>query len=236
VGPVRRSAGRGRHAAGVRAGRRRGARAHPAADRSALARSLPAARRLVSGYAGWRGSLGGEDAPQRLARSLKASGFRPMRTPQAWSPHSWAWCSPRLCVALRGGQRPAGRRRGLQAQGPVGEGLVAIDLPADVHAGTAKSALWCSPTPNTSRPKVSPVRRSRRCRSAAATARSGGRWRGRAAVTQRVRTPDQLLTLVPSARTSDRRSTALWPAPPRQPNRSRPRGRHLLRPARGSGG
>jgi hypothetical protein len=54
-------------------------------------------------------------------------------------------------LALKGGWRPAGRRRGLQAQGPVGEGLVAIDLPADVHAGTAKSALWCSPTPNTSK-------------------------------------------------------------------------------------
>jgi hypothetical protein len=197
--------------------------------------------------------------------------------------------TPACALALKGGQRPVGRRRGLQAQGPVGEGLVAIDLPAVVHAGTAKSALWCSPTPNTSRPTVSPVWRSRRCRSAAATARYGGRWRGRdrrlrracgcghalhrrrvpttadgahsgssirsqgfpsdalpaalrsaaagrGVINLSVRTPDQLLTLVPSARTSDRRSTALWPAPPRQPNRSRPRGRHLLRPARGSGG
>jgi hypothetical protein len=40
---------------------------------------------------------------------------------------------------------PPGRRRGLQAQGPLGEGLVAIDLPADVHAGTAKSTLWPAP-------------------------------------------------------------------------------------------
>jgi hypothetical protein len=157
-------------------------------------------------------------SPQQISARLEASGFRPMRTPQAWSPHSWAWCSPRLCVALRGGQRPAGRRRGLQAQGPVGEGLVAIDLPADVHAGTAKSALWCSPTPNTSRPKVSPVRRSRRCRSAAATARSGGRWRGRAAVTQRddaqlhARRPPQvwsmritILPTVPPAKVATRR-------------------------------
>jgi hypothetical protein len=37
----------------------------------------------VSGYAGCRGSLGGEDVLQRLARSLKVSGFRPTRTPQA---------------------------------------------------------------------------------------------------------------------------------------------------------
>jgi hypothetical protein len=57
-------------------------RALPAANCSAAGRPLPAARRLVSGYAGWLGSLGGEDAPQRLARSLKASGFRPTRTPQ----------------------------------------------------------------------------------------------------------------------------------------------------------
>lgn len=46
--------------------------------------------------------------------------------------------TPACALALKGGQRPAGRRRGLQAQGPVGEGLVAIDLPAVVHAGTAK--------------------------------------------------------------------------------------------------
>jgi hypothetical protein len=44
---------------------------------------FPAARRLVSGYAGWRSSLGGEGAPLRLAGSLKASGFRLTRTPQA---------------------------------------------------------------------------------------------------------------------------------------------------------
>jgi hypothetical protein len=71
--------GAGRHAAGVRAGRRPGARALPAADRSVAGRPLPAARRLVSGYAGWRGSLGGKDAPQRLARSLKASAEEPRR-------------------------------------------------------------------------------------------------------------------------------------------------------------
>jgi hypothetical protein len=110
----------------------------------------------VSGYAGWRGSLGGENAPQWLARSLNASGFRPMRTPQAMvTSLAGMVFTPACALALKGGQRPAGRRRGLQAQGPVGEGLVAIDLPADEDAGTAKSALWCSPTPNTSRPKVS---------------------------------------------------------------------------------
>jgi hypothetical protein len=42
--------------------------------------------------------------------------------------------TPACALALKGGQRPAGGRRGLQAQGPVGESLVAIDLPADVRS------------------------------------------------------------------------------------------------------
>src|SRR4249919_1983126 len=42
---------------------------------------------------------------------------------------------------LEGRQRAAGRRRRLQAQGPVGEGLVAVDLPAHVHAGVAEGVV-----------------------------------------------------------------------------------------------
>lgn len=40
-------------------------------------RDLASSLALVSGYAGWRGSLGDEDAEQRLARSLQASGLPP---------------------------------------------------------------------------------------------------------------------------------------------------------------
>jgi pimeloyl-ACP methyl ester carboxylesterase len=40
-------------------------------------RDLATSLALVSGYAGWRGSLGAEDAEQRLARSLQASGLPP---------------------------------------------------------------------------------------------------------------------------------------------------------------
>jgi pimeloyl-ACP methyl ester carboxylesterase len=40
-------------------------------------RGLAYSLALVSGYAGWRGSLGAEDAKQRLARSLHASGLPP---------------------------------------------------------------------------------------------------------------------------------------------------------------
>jgi pimeloyl-ACP methyl ester carboxylesterase len=40
-------------------------------------RQLASSLALVSGYAGWRGSLGVEDAEQRLARSLRASGLAP---------------------------------------------------------------------------------------------------------------------------------------------------------------
>ena len=59
---------------------------------------------------------------------------------------------------------------------------------------------------------------------------------GRRVINLSGRIPDQLLTLVPSARTCDRRSTELGRAVSRPRNRSRPRGRRLLRPARGSGG
>jgi hypothetical protein len=105
---------------------------------AATASGCSAARERVRG---WRGSLGSDDAPQRLARSLK-TGVRPTRTPQAMVPSLVGMVfTPACALALRGGQRPAGRRHGLQVQGPVGEGLVAIDLPADIHAGTAKWAL-----------------------------------------------------------------------------------------------
>jgi pimeloyl-ACP methyl ester carboxylesterase len=40
-------------------------------------RDLASSLALVSGYAGWRGSLGAEDAEQRLERSLQASGLPP---------------------------------------------------------------------------------------------------------------------------------------------------------------
>ncbi|HEY3008741.1 MAG TPA: alpha/beta hydrolase [Micromonosporaceae bacterium] len=40
-------------------------------------RDLASSLALVSGYAGWRGSLGAEDAQQRLAGSLQASGLPP---------------------------------------------------------------------------------------------------------------------------------------------------------------
>jgi pimeloyl-ACP methyl ester carboxylesterase len=40
-------------------------------------RDLASSLALVSGYAGWHGSLGAEDAEQRLERSLQASGLPP---------------------------------------------------------------------------------------------------------------------------------------------------------------
>ena len=54
-------------------------------------RGLASSLALVSGYAGWRGSLGAEDAEQRLARSLDASALAPeefvaVMTPSMFSP------------------------------------------------------------------------------------------------------------------------------------------------------
>ncbi len=58
--------------------------------------------------------------------------------------------TPACALALKVANAPRAAAASA-GQGPVSEGLVAIDLPADVHAGTAKSALWYSPTPNMSR-------------------------------------------------------------------------------------
>jgi pimeloyl-ACP methyl ester carboxylesterase len=49
-------------------------------------RTLASSLALVSGYAGWRGSLGPEEAQQRLARSLEASELPPDQFASAMAP------------------------------------------------------------------------------------------------------------------------------------------------------
>jgi hypothetical protein len=116
----------------------------------------------------------GEDAPQRLARSLKASSFRPRSTPQAMVTSLVGMVfTPACALALKvanapraaaavcrpgAGQRRPGRHRP-PSRRPRWHSEVGIVVFADAE--------------HVQGPRCRPARRSRRCRSATATARSG---------------------------------------------------------------